>query len=580
MARTPSRYSRCVSSLVDSPPVCSLCETSVGVHSRCLECQECLCENCRKVHSRGKATRSHKIVHICGVRETMPFTKFVQCCAHPSSEVIMYCKKCDLLVCSQCISSTHTGHVFEQIDSVYESKVDDLENTLEILENDSMTTISMQVKKAKFKRRHKRSEIEFLKERITQLTEVQKKVLEKRRDDLLDELDRHYTQSEDHLLKAELEFELTKSDLHDCQQTIQKSLATCERIGVIRTANTIKTRMADLELTKSAPVIETPNFEKNDLDENTCLGALTFSLTNIGTDSVYEMINGVKIETSVAGVMDTGFRFISSVCQISGGYSWIACSSSDFITLVNHSDDLQEVSQLDITADDIAYLSSDTILISSPDENYVHKVSTVDGVSEIFLDVSPLFPTGIHVTNKKDILLSIVEGHRYSFKVDSQRKVVRFSSDKNIKSEYQFAGTKRLFTYPYRLCQNTNSDVCVVDKAGAFTGRLVVLDQSGSLRFTFTGGSSADQKSTFDPRDVVCDSLGRIITSDCGNHIIHVLDHDGDIVCHISTLKLGVRYPWSLSFESYVKLWIGCKAEPEKSDSAKLYVVETVVDQG
>lgn len=578
MARS-SRYSRCASSLVDSPPVCNLCETSVGVHSRCLECQESLCENCRKVHSRGKATRSHRIVHIYGVRETMPFTKFVHCSGHPDSDVIMYCKNCDLLVCAQCIALTHSGHVFEQIDKVYDRKVDELEGALESLENNSLSDLTTQIKRTKFKKRHKKSEIEFMKERITQLTEVQKKVLEKRRDKLLDELDRHLVKSEDDLIKAELEFELTKSDLHDCQHSIHKSLAACERIGVIRTANAIKTRLSDIDVTKTIPKIETANFEKNELDENACLGTLSFSLNNNGIDSVSEVINGIKIQTSVAGAMDTGYRFISAVCQISGGYSWIACSSGDFITLVNHSDDLQEVSQLDVSADDIAYMSSDTILISSPDEHFVNKVSTVDGVTEKFLDLAPLFPTGIHVTNKKDIFVSLVEGHRYSFKVDSQRKVVRYSSDKNIKFEYQFSGTKRLFTYPYRLFQNTNSDVCVVDKAGAFTGRLVVLDQSGSLRFTYTGSCGADQKSTFDPRDVVCDPLGRIIISDCGNHIIHVLDHDGDIICHISTLKLGIRYPWSLSFESYVKLWIGCKAEPEKSDNAKLYVVETDVDQ-
>jgi hypothetical protein len=121
--------------------------------------------------------------------------------------------------------------------------------------------------------------------------------------------------------------------------------------------------------------------------------------------------------------------------------------------------------------------------------------------------------------------------------------------------------------------------VCIVDKSGAFTGRLVVLDLSGSLKFTYTGNSTADQKSTFDPRDVACDSLGRILVSDCGNHTVHILDQDGDIVCHINTLKLGIKYPWSLSFESYVKLWIGCKAEPDKADYAKLFVIETDIDQ-
>ncbi|XP_071157517.1 E3 ubiquitin-protein ligase TRIM71-like [Mytilus edulis] len=570
---------RCISSLIECPPVCNLCETSVSVHSRCLECQEFLCENCRKVHSKGKATKSHKIIQIYGNRDALPFTKFIKCTDHEKSDVIMYCQNCESLVCSECIAITHSGHLFQQIDSVYNVKVEELEMRLAGIENDSLKEISLHIKRTKFKKRHKKSEIEFLKERIIQLTEVQKKVLEKRRDCILNDLDDHFNTSEKILNETEMDLNLIKTELKDCQQIIYKSLSSCERIGVIRSANSTKEKLDKIDVSKGVPAIESPSFEKSDLDADICLGVVSFSLNMNGGDTVSETTNGVKVETSVAGVLDTDYRFISSVCQLSGGYSWTGSSSGDTIMLVHHNDDLQKVSELNVTADDMAHLAADNILVTCPDDPIIQTVSTIDGSSQTFLDVSPLYPTGIHINGNKDILVSMVEGHRYSFKVDSQRKVVRYSSDKNIKSEYQFAGTKRLFTYPYKLCENTNSDVCVVDKSGAFTGRLVMLDQSGSLRFTYNGTSSMDQKSTFDPRDVVCDSLGRVIISDCGNHTLHILDHDGDIICHINTIKLGIKYPWSLSLESYVKLWIGCKAEPEKSDTAKLYVIETDIDQ-
>lgn len=574
-----AKSSRCASSLIESPLVCNLCETGVGVHSRCLECEEHLCENCRRVHSKGKATKSHHIVHLLGIQDGMPFTKFVKCMDHVNSDVIMFCKNCETLVCSQCIAVSHSGHLFEQIDSIYCETVLELKSRLERLENESLKEASIQLKRAKFKRRHKKSEVEFLKERIFQLTEVQKKLLEKRRDHLLHELDEHLHSSEDTLNKTEASFNKMKIDLKECQESIQAALSSRERIRAIRTASEIRQKISTIEACGGVPAIHSPCFEKIELNLDTCLGIVSFSFNTNGGDTVSEITNGVKLETSLAGVLDTGYRFISTVCQISGGYCWIGSSSGEYITLVNHGEDLQEIRKFSITADDIAHLGKENILVSCPDDHLVRNVSMETEISEIFLDVSPLYPTGLHVNNNDDILVSMVEGHRYSFKVDSQRKVVRFSSDRNIKSEYQFVGTKRLFTYPFRLCENTNSDVCIVDKSGAFTGRLVVLELSGSLKFTYTGNSTADQKSTFDPRDVACDSLGRILVSDCGNHMVHILDQDGDIVCHINTLKLGIKYPWSLSFESYVKLWIGCKAEPDESDYAKLFVIETDVDQ-
>uniref|UniRef100_K1QZK1 Tripartite motif-containing protein 2 n=1 Tax=Magallana gigas TaxID=29159 RepID=K1QZK1_MAGGI len=100
------------------------------------------------------------------------------------------------------------------------------------------------------------------------------------------------------------------------------------------------------------------------------------------------------------------------------------------------------------------------------------------------------------------------------------------------------------------ISENRNLDVCVADN-GAHS--VVVVDHTGKFRFKYTG-PLAFTKKLFDPVGITTDSQGRILTTDFDNACIHVLDQDGQFLCHID--NCGLCYPWGLCVDTNDNLFV------------------------
>ncbi|XP_062602490.1 uncharacterized protein LOC134264210 [Saccostrea cucullata] len=159
------------------------------------------------------------------------------------------------------------------------------------------------------------------------------------------------------------------------------------------------------------------------------------------------------------------------------------------------------------------------LVYSERTKRTVNKVSS--GQIEEIIRLKGWVPEHLCVTSSGELLVTM-----YS-EDETQYKVVRYSNSKE-KQTIQFdENGKPLHSgigYTKYICENRNLDMCVADYRA---GVVVVVDQAGKLRFRYTGHSSTTKKQPFKPLGITTDSQCQILTSDCQNNYIHIIDQNG-----------------------------------------------------
>ncbi|KAL3890174.1 hypothetical protein ACJMK2_002466, partial [Sinanodonta woodiana] len=91
---------------------CDICGPKSMACSRCLDCEENLCQTCCYVHEKSKATRDHKISDLVTLdSETKgKIRQRVFCDQHPDEEIKLVCQDCKVPICLMCKAVEHDIH--------------------------------------------------------------------------------------------------------------------------------------------------------------------------------------------------------------------------------------------------------------------------------------------------------------------------------------------------------------------------------------------------------------------------------------------------------------------------------------
>ncbi|XP_062599672.1 uncharacterized protein LOC134261232 [Saccostrea cucullata] len=167
-----------------------------------------------------------------------------------------------------------------------------------------------------------------------------------------------------------------------------------------------------------------------------------------------------------------------------------------------------------------------------------------------------LVPIGICMSVDGGLLVSLADEESDSYELQSQsRRLVRHitvTRDIIHEYEYQEDGQTKLFTLPFKVTQNSNSDICVVNRTRPAKGELVIMSPAGRMKSVYRGQNLT---LNFCPTDLVCDSLCNILVTDLNNKRIHLLSAEGEFLKFLLT-ENEVNQPFSLSLHKST-LWVG-----------------------
>ena len=556
-----------------TPKPCAFCKTDTNIRWRCVLCKTYMCDGCKNTHVIHVVHSSiqHEIIDIkeCGdVLDIEPtlITDNIPCQIHKRKVNCMFCCSCDVLVCSDCISSSHKKHDLETIDKVCEEKIEKLTQfKQQILKNCSICKLETNtLQRTEIKRDSMYAEA------IKQIDNKEKEIIEETTKDaqeLRDKIEKDQKETKILISKGRLEIKQVEHSLEIKLEKVKIALQSNQGSTIFNAVIDTDENLQNLSFTELLQEIQ--DFVPVEKTNHNNILRLFGSLTSI------KMKKENCLALNLTKSYTTDLSCVTRLVSIDNKTAWISNHTRKVLKQVVIDDNIQTIKQIPVWIYDMALTQSNDILMSMFCSSEV-KLLTISGEIQPFLSVAPLLPCGIHVTNNNNIILGVVEtGGTFKQTDRSCRKVIVFDENKKEIQSYQYNKHKqRLFTFPDRVT-GVNSDIVVIKATSEDEGRVVVLGKEGDVKWTYEGQPQINtENKPFNPRDIVTTSLGNVIVADGINHTLHVISGEGGQLLTYKVMSdQGVIFPLSLDIDTCGQLWVGCNTYNGKPDDAKVHMI-------
>ncbi|XP_048752697.2 tripartite motif containing 13-like [Ostrea edulis] len=529
--------------------LCDLCET-VPLQSHCELCNINLCVNCVGKHL-SDSSKDHNIV---------PFIKHIKstpnnpkCPKHANKHCEMFCEKCDVPVCSTCVTSgKHKGHDISDVLEKLSAKTESLQKDLEELES----RIYPRYEEMASGVQTEKSELETNYGKLTTAADQQGEALHRevtaivnqRKSDIQEMKNKHMAA----LDKNTDEITQRITELRKIIEDLKKILNTKD----VSLTSTYKSRNGEFrqlppEVRVTLPSLSPQKINTEKLREMfSSLSPLSINTEQGDTMKSAEAVSSPPVkplldEPRVTATIDTGYRPLYSVSCLSEDQVWTLGENKTMKLLNLQSKLLTSIqTKSGIPPRDIAVTRDGDLVYTDDSNNTVNLIKNKQ--IQTVITLQGWRPGYVCCTADNDLLVTMDSDDW------KQSKVVRYSGSTE-KQSIQFDDQGRpLYSsggYYKHLSENKNLDICVAD---CNARAVVVVNQSGKLRFRYTGHPS-NTKQSFNPRGITTDSQSHILTADINNNRIHILDQDGQFLRYIHCDKY---YPCGLCVDIRDNLFV------------------------
>lgn len=252
----------------------------------------------------------------------------------------------------------------------------------------------------------------------------------------------------------------------------------------------------------------------------------------------------------------SSFQFATRAVEVleatSNERAWL-CSSQTGLCLVGRNGNTVTKRNINRVPEAIAMSDSGDIYFTSYRDMSVKKMDTSGRIGHV-VNTSPLHPLGLCFTNAEDLLICVVDKFDFVTGKDKPKDILKVKLDNGVATSVKFLGGDEKLTGPYRVLENINGDIVLIDGLSETSGRIVVLYGTGGVKFTYTGKDAGD---VFCPTHVSIDYNGNIFVLDGESNSIHVLNSAGTLQRKIVLDVMGRSVPNILSIGRDGYMWVG-----------------------
>lgn len=532
--------------LAQTPAFCQFCEVSSDIQWKCINCNLFLCRLCTsKIHSKIKSIDVHEIISLKEIgtdnaansHRKIDF-QTISCAVHDDKICCVYCRHCNLPVCSRCLTQAHQHHKYRELKEVYKEKhseIRELYDKVELgiptfLEEESMLQEIVSSGEREFKEN---------KANIIQQKEYLKEIVTNHSERLLKNLEEQWWKNKYAISKKLDKTTQAKDKLFSERDHLEKTLQSHRSLDILNA--TIASEKCLPEIEESISVnLQHVKFIRKTLSEQDTIKKIFGSIYNVP-------------DLQLAHTYQTNFEIVEKVIICDNNTAYIRGVKDKLQKVKFHEYDLLVEYEVNLSVYDMVPFKNGNILISSK-ENDLKLVSNYGKVSS-FKTFSPLETLCVHANDQNSMYLGLV-GPQNSTTVDVTRKIVVVDEDGNIHHSYEYdRNNQRLFTRPHRI--TTYKNCMVIIDLQKFGRRVILLHPGGYIVWDYIGCDYPYfEEIEFDPRDLSVSSADIILISDY-NHAIHFLNLDGEVISVCDLRKeFGIEFPFCTCIDKKGTLWV------------------------